>query len=116
MKSLQGDLFGGAAEEARPVYVDALQVAAEKNHAARMVGERNGHQWCHLWSEDLDALHALAGKIGLKREWFQASGRVPHYDLTPGMRAAALRAGAREMDLREWLNAKYYRGSSQQHE
>ena len=105
--SLQGDLFGGPAAEAKPVYVDALFQMESQNHAARMVGERTGHQWCHMWSEDLDALHAMAAKIGLKREWFQDKGRFPHYDLTPNKRAAAVRAGAREGCLKEWLRERH---------
>jgi len=36
----------------------------------------------HLWSADLDALHTLAEKAGLKREWFQDNARHPHYDVT----------------------------------
>lgn len=42
---------------------------------------------------DVEELHAFAARIGLRRAWFQ-SGSTPHYDLTPGRRAAALRAGA----------------------
>ena len=34
----------------------------------------------HLWSPCADALHWLAGKIGLKRAHFQARARHPHYD------------------------------------
>lgn len=113
MNAIQGDLFGGDAAEGKPVYVDALFQMESRNHAARMVGERTGHQWCHMWSDDLDALHALAAKIGLKREWFQNNGRLPHYDLTPNKRAAALKAGAREMCLREYLRRKYDGRSSQ---
>jgi hypothetical protein len=33
-------------------------------------------------SESLDELHCFAKKIGLKREWFQAHDKHPHYDLT----------------------------------
>jgi len=73
---------------------------------------------CHLFCDgDLDELHAFAESIGLKRSWFQARkeeiGRHKlkpwqraHYDLTPGMRQKALRAGANEAtqeDLIRWL-------------
>ncbi len=83
------------------VYVDALfgWVPAEDPHARR-VGARNNDTWCHMWSEndpESKALHALARKIGMKREWFQDAGRrLPHYDLTPGRRVAAIKAGAAE--------------------
>jgi hypothetical protein len=77
-----------------------------RNRAAFIVGERNGHQWCHMWSDDLKALHKLAAKIGLKREWFQGDQRVPHYDLVPAKRSLALAHGAKERDMREYLMEK----------
>lgn len=49
----------------------------------------------HLWSPDRDALHALAQRAGLRREWFQDRPRLYHYDaMTATKRAACLRAGA----------------------
>jgi len=48
---------------------------------------------CHLTADTLDELHAMAANIGMRREWFQNT-RVPHYDLTPARRSAALLAGA----------------------
>lgn len=48
----------------------------------------------HLTADSLDELHDLARRIGLRAEWFQGTGRVPHYDLTPAKRTAALLAGA----------------------
>lgn len=48
---------------------------------------------CHLTADTLDELHAVAAAIGMRRAWFQA-GRIPHYDLTPSRREAALAAGA----------------------
>lgn len=69
---------------------------------------------CHLFADpgpdSLDMLHEFAGAIGLKRAWFQSKpGSMPHYDLTAGKRAAAVRAGAIETDrektveiLRAW--------------
>lgn len=84
------------------IYVDALfdwsgisYSGPDAAEAAR-VGARNGHQWCHLFSDEQDpafpALHAFAAKLGLRRAWFQGD----HYDLTPSRRAAAVRAGAKE--------------------
>lgn len=53
-------------------------------------------------TDDLDALHRFAAGIGLKRSWFQPRGGImPHYDLSPGMRQQALRAGANELTTRE---------------
>lgn len=47
--------------------------------------------------EHLEALHALAKRIGLRREWFQPHKLAPHYDLTPRRRMAAIAAGAIEV-------------------
>lgn len=43
-----------------------------------------------------EELHDFAVKIGLKREWFQ-QGSVPHYDLVPSRRQAAVDLGAQEL-------------------
>lgn len=55
---------------------------------------------CHMFADtrDLTELHRIADAIGLKRTWFQ-NERLPHYDLTPGKRAMALRAGAIPVDF-----------------
>lgn len=82
------------------VYVDALVAhPPPKNGATRHAGAKHGHRWCHLFTDsaDLSELHALAARIGMKRSWFQGKpGKMPHYDLVPTRRAAALRAGATE--------------------
>lgn len=44
----------------------------------------------HLMTNDLTELHRFAQSIGLKRQWFQDK-TFPHYDLTKGKRAMALR-------------------------
>jgi hypothetical protein len=90
-----------------PIYVDPLFVAESRKPAAWAVGQRNGHQWCHMWpatgvADGLQALHAMAQKIGMKREWFQNKEGFPHYDLTPNKRRMALQSGAEEMSLMEW--------------
>lgn len=54
-------------------------------------------QSCHMISTDLDELHAMAKRIGLKRAWFQ-DGPKPHYDLTASMRAKAVLLGAFDCD------------------
>jgi Protein of unknown function (DUF4031) len=53
-----------------------------------------------MTADTLEELHTLAAKIGMKRRWFQ-NGRVPHYDLTPARREAALAAGAVFVSARE---------------
>lgn len=53
-------------------------------------------QACHMFtdSDDLTELHEFAKRIGLRREWFQAHYRLPHYDLTAARRVKAIELGA----------------------
>jgi len=57
------------------------------------------HLHC-LPTDDIEELHLFAERIGLKREWFQPQSIIPHYDLMPATREAALRAGAVELHTR----------------
>lgn len=70
----------------------------------RGLGRLSG-QWCHMVDDhaDIEALHAFARRLGLRRSWFQngRNGLIPHYDLRPSKRALALKLGAREVDRRE---------------
>lgn len=76
------------------VYVDEIMVWP---HAKGIF--RGGS--CHLTADSLDELHAFAAKVGLKRAWFQNHPLAPHYDLTPGRRAVAVKAGAIEETRRD---------------
>src|SRR5947207_5819020 len=99
-------------------YVDELQVSVSMNPAARSVGQRNGHQWCHLWADTNGELHAMASQLGLKPQWFQPGKRCdaselfpsepdfPHYDLTPGMRMRPIANGAQEKRLRDMAEVR----------
>ena len=40
-----------------------------------------------------------------KSGWFKDRDGFPHYDMVPSRRRRALRAGAQEMSLREWIRA-----------
>ena len=79
-----------------PVYVDPLQ-----NWGWKIRGRRTPS--CHMFtsSGDLEELHAVAEKIGLKREWLHNNPDHPHYDLTPARRAAALAEGVKEVCFKE---------------
>ncbi len=56
---------------------------------------------CHMMSKDVEALHAMASKIGIARKWFQnKKGRTPHYDICKSKRALAVKFGAIETDRR----------------
>lgn len=73
------------------VYVDRLPAAGW--------GRWNGG--AHMLGTDLAELHDLAGRLGLRRAWFQSDSTFAHYDLTASKRALAVRAGAVEIDLGE---------------
>lgn len=91
------------------VYVDPPFTAESREPQARRVGNRHQHQWSHMWSDDVEALHKMARRIGLRREWFQSKPRgsgtpaFPHYDVVPTIRAMAIKYGAVEKPLKEWL-------------
>lgn len=55
---------------------------------------------CHLIADTNEELHAFAARLGLRRTWFQPAASGPHYDLTAGRRALALRLGAVELEDR----------------
>ena len=72
------------------IYVDDIFTAVPRTAQ----GRRYGNQWCHMITDgDLSELHAMAEKIGLNRQWFERCA-VPHYDLVPSKRDAAIKAGA----------------------
>jgi hypothetical protein len=58
---------------------------------------------CHMFSPDLDELHAMADRIGVARRWFQNPRTMskvswPHYDIAKSKRALAVSFGAVECD------------------
>lgn len=57
---------------------------------------------CHMFvfpeAGALEALHAAARRLDLRRAWFQANSDLPHYDLTGYKRLKALQDGAVEAD------------------
>lgn len=52
--------------------------------------------WSHMMTDgDIEELHAMADRIGLRREWFQDKNpRYLHYDVQPRLRALAIKNGA----------------------
>jgi hypothetical protein len=69
----------------------------------------NGKPSCHLSIEpggSLEELHRFAEGIGMRRAWFQDHRLMPHYDLTPRRREAAVKAGAVEISAREQTIAR----------
>jgi len=101
------------------VYVDDLiewPQRAKTAQARRHFG--SGKQSCHMWtdSDDLEELHKLARKIGLRREWFQDRKGFPHYDLVPRKRELALANGAQYQALSDFLAARREKFLKQQAE
>lgn len=80
------------------VYVDALI------NWPRTAKWKHGKA-CHLIADSIPELHEFAGRLGLRREWFQTSiSGIPHYDLTERKRALAVANGAVELPRREFLD------------
>lgn len=73
------------------VYVDSLH-----NYGWRLGPS------CHLIADTLTELHSFALSIGMKREWFQALSS-PHYDLVRSRRERAVKLGAVEVTMREFV-------------
>lgn len=73
-----------------PVYVDDLMnYPTEKSMFKRS---------CHMIANSEEDLVAFGERIGLKRAWLQDAGTYrAHFDLTPGMRIKAVKAGAVEV-------------------
>lgn len=86
------------------IYVDDLIAYGQKaTSGGRYFG--TGKESCHMLCDgDLEELHRFAESIGLRRAWFQNKS-TPHYDLTPNKRAAAVRAGAKEVSTLEAARA-----------
>jgi hypothetical protein len=97
---------GDAGHPACTVFVDELFTAVSRMPEGREAAAEHGHQWCHMWSDDLDALHAMATRIGMRREWFQDKPGFPHYDLVPPLREKAIAMGAVAHKLREYIRRK----------
>jgi hypothetical protein len=57
---------------------------------------------CHMVSdESVEELVSFASALGLPRAWFQYSKGTEHYELSPRLRAKALRWGARACSAHE---------------
>jgi hypothetical protein len=72
------------------VYVDTMKASY-----GRMV-------MCHMIADTTAELLAMADTIGVNRKWIQKVGMPSeHFDICKSKRAAAIRAGAIEISMRE---------------
>jgi hypothetical protein len=58
----------------------------------------------HMQADTVEELHGMAGRLGLKRSWFQSRPGKPwhdHYDLTESKRTEAVGLGAVPIGWRE---------------
>lgn len=57
---------------------------------------------CHMIADTRAELDAMADTIGVARKWRQQTGNHgEHYDISLGMKAKAIAAGAIEIDIRD---------------
>jgi hypothetical protein len=69
--------------------VDRLAERAHRDHSFKLS--------CHMTTMGtVDDLHAFALRLGLREEWY-AEDPIPHYILSPKLRAKALMLGAVEL-------------------
>ncbi len=61
------------------------------------IGAFRGERMSHLIADSDAELHALAARIGMKRQWFQGD----HYDVPFARRDLAVAAGAIEITYRQ---------------
>lgn len=65
---------------------------------------------CHMIADTDDELHAMAGRLGIKRRWHQAPPRHDsHYDIALSKRELAVKFGAREINQRQLACMSTYR-------
>lgn len=69
------------------IYVDEIRMWPHARHRCFKSGS------AHLTADTVEELHAFAGRLGMKRSWFQPLSS-PHYDLSPNKHTEALRLGA----------------------
>lgn len=108
----RGPANAGGLGTARPEGVREMAVYVDK-----MKTPHRGMIMCHMIADDVEELHAMAARLGLKREWFQLSNRgVPHYDICQSKKALALRYGAQELGRRAYLEVarRFYEDTKSQ--
>jgi len=72
----------------------AVYVDRQRNRFRRMI-------MCHMLADTEAELHAMADRLGARREWYQGDASTPHYDIPLGRRAEAISLGAIEIGRRD---------------
>lgn len=63
-----------------------------------------GMKMCHMIADTVDELNEMADKIGVARKWIQRSrSGIIHYDICQTKRAQAVKNGAQELRLAEYV-------------
>ncbi|KIC42203.1 hypothetical protein RA27_02065 [Ruegeria sp. ANG-R] len=76
------------------VYVDDM-------HKSPM-GQFGRMKMCHMIADSTEELLAMADRIGVARKWLQDPGtHQEHFDIAMSKRALAVKAGAKEITMRE---------------
>ena len=70
------------------VYIDAAMIPYRGMHMS------------HMMADTLEELHAMAERIGLRRDWFQDHPRHPHYDVSASKRTLAIHYDAQPVTSR----------------
>lgn len=70
-----------------------------------------GLMYCHMATDgNIEELHEMATRLGLKPGWFQDKPGHPHYDLSPNKRALAVKYGAAEVGSIELIRKCFRKG------
>jgi len=70
---------------------------------------------CHMVSENLESLHAMADNIGISRLYFQRKP-MPHYDICKAKRKKALMLGAIALSRHDFVEViRRIRSSHESH-
>ena len=79
------------------------------DYGCTYIGWKRG-MWYHLASDaNVEELHAFARRLRLRKDWFQPSGSIPHYDITENKMLLAVQAGAVRVPNREFASRMWNR-------
>ena len=82
------------------IYIDPLRYYGYSH--VQKAARRYGNFWSHIFADNEKELHAFAGKLGLRRAYYQPNPH-PHYDVSRHKRQQAIDAGARQMETKAIL-------------